>query len=417
MRISKEYKLTALGQIPVEWDFRKIESDIDLLTGFPFPSNKYSKKGIRLLRGSNVKRNVTDWSVEITQFWKCITSDISQYELEAGDIVVAMDGSLVGRSFAQLSHKDLPALLLQRVARIRSRVIHIGYLKEFICSEYFTKHCDKVKTSSAIPHISPVDIRSFSIPIPPTIEEQTAIATALSDTDALISGLEKLIAKKRAIKQGAMQELLKPKKGYKLKTYGELFEFLVTANYSRAELGSNGRVGYIHYGDIHTQWDDYLDLSQFSLPTISADQQKRCSLVKEGDIVMADASEDYEGVGKSVEIRNVQSNRLIAGLHTFLLRDKDDTFVNGFKAYIRHYPFVKEQFSRLATGMKVYSISKANLSIIQIPIPDKEEQLRIVGILNSMESEISTLESKLSKYRQIKSGMMQTLLTGKIRLL
>ena len=119
-----------------------------------------------------------------------------------------MDGSLVGRSFARLSKMDLPALLLQRVARIRSKKIDLGYLKEFICSEIFTKHCDSVKTSSAIPHISPKDIRDFSIPLPPTIKEQTAIANILSDMDAEISQLEGRRAKMGELKQGMMQELL-----------------------------------------------------------------------------------------------------------------------------------------------------------------------------------------------------------------
>src|SRR5690606_1423551 len=107
---------------------------------------------------------------------------------------IAMDGSLVGKSFARLSQKDVPALLLQRIARIRSCSIDMGYLKEFICSDFFTQHCDIVKTASAIPHISPKDIRSFTIPLPPTNAEQTAIATVLNDTDALIQKLEQLIA-------------------------------------------------------------------------------------------------------------------------------------------------------------------------------------------------------------------------------
>lgn len=190
------------------WVVKTIEKEIDLLTGFPFSSDKYSKSGIRLLRGSNVKRGVTDWNNDITQHWDNITPDLNSYILQEGDIVVAMDGSLVGRSFAQLSSKDIPSLLLQRVARIRSLQIDMGYLKEFICSEIFTKHCDSVKTSSAIPHISPSDIRSFQIPIPPSKEEQKAIANTLSDMDKETNLLEDKLDKVRKIKQGMMQNLL-----------------------------------------------------------------------------------------------------------------------------------------------------------------------------------------------------------------
>ena len=119
-----------------------------------------------------------------------------------------MDGSLVGKSFAQINNQDLPSLLLQRVARIRSSEIDINFLKEFICSDYFTKHCDSVKTSSAIPHISPLDIRQFKISIPHDKLEQTAIATVLSDMDSELESLEKKRDKYLMIKQGMMQQLL-----------------------------------------------------------------------------------------------------------------------------------------------------------------------------------------------------------------
>lgn len=190
------------------WVVKEIGTEIDLLTGFPFPSNRYSKSGIRLLRGSNVKRGVTNWNEDNVQYWEKITPELKPYLLNAGDIVIAMDGSLVGKSFARLTVSDLPSILLQRVARVRSSKIDLGYLKEFICSDIFTKHCDSVKTSSAIPHISPGDIRSFKIPIPPTLEEQIHIATILSDMDAEIAALETKLAKYRNIKLGMMQQLL-----------------------------------------------------------------------------------------------------------------------------------------------------------------------------------------------------------------
>jgi type I restriction enzyme S subunit len=222
MALREGYKLTDVGIIPDDWRVSTLDEQIDLLTGFPFPSSRYSKSGTKLLRGSNVKRNEIDWSPDITQYWEKLSTDLKPYLLNDGDIVIAMDGSLVGRSFARTTKSDLPALLLQRVARIRSIKIDLGYLKELICSEYFTKYCDTVKTVTAIPHISPIDIKRFTIPVPPTKSEQVAIATALSDVDALISSLEKLIAKKRNIKQGAMQELLKPKDGWMIKKMAEL---------------------------------------------------------------------------------------------------------------------------------------------------------------------------------------------------
>jgi type I restriction enzyme, S subunit len=201
-------KNTEVGLIPKDWECLAIGNSIDLLTGFPFPSIGYSKSGVRLLRGSNVKRDFTDWSEEGTEFWPTITSEIRKYALKAGDIVVAMDGSLVGRSFAMLSESDVPAVLLQRVARIRSDLIEQKFLKAWTCSQRFTEHCDSVKTVTAIPHISPADIKSFKIALPPTKAEQEAIATILFDMDSEITTLEEKLVKARQLKQGMMQELL-----------------------------------------------------------------------------------------------------------------------------------------------------------------------------------------------------------------
>ena len=204
----KGFKQTDLGQIPEDWELLSVRETCDLLTGFQFPSFKYQESGIKLLRGSNVKRGNTDWSDNITKFWAESTNGIEQYLLQKADIVISMDGSLVGRSFAQLSDSDLPALLLQRVARLRAKLISQNYLKEWICSPIFSDYCDSVKTVTAIPHISPADILNFRLFTPQSKKEQIAIATILSDMDAEIQALHTRLTKTQDIKQGMMQQLL-----------------------------------------------------------------------------------------------------------------------------------------------------------------------------------------------------------------
>lgn len=198
------------GVLKAGWAIKELGEIADVLTGHPFPSNGYAKSGIRLLRGSNIKRGVIDWSDEISQYWPSLTTDIRKYVLEKGDIVIAMDGSLVGKSFAQISENDLPAILLQRVARIRTKSpnVDVNYIKEWICSEIFTSHCDSLKTVTAIPHISPGDIRSFKINMPFDLFDQKRIASILSDMDAEIAVLETKLTKYQQIKQGMMQNLL-----------------------------------------------------------------------------------------------------------------------------------------------------------------------------------------------------------------
>lgn len=418
------YKGTDYGLIPENWTIEKIGPKIDLLTGNPFSSSKYSDHGIRLLRCANIKRGNTDWSDDITRYWPEITPSLRNYELQEDDVVIAMDGSLVGRSYAILKEEDLPALLLQRVARVRSESVDTRYLKYFIGSDWFVGYCDSVKTNTAVPHISSADIKNFEIPFPPTLEEQQAIAEALSDVDTLIAELDALIEKKQQVKTGAMQQLLTGKRRlpefdgeWEEKTFDECFHFLKTGTNSRSDLSDNGEVGYIHYGDIHAKWTGILNCGKDRIPGIHKSKVTHLPRLEEGDLILADASEDYEGIGAGIEIKNLNGKQIVAGLHTILLRAKEGCIANGYKAYITATDNVKKSLREIATGTTVYGISKSKLKQVKISLPPTiEEQIAIAQILSDMDAEIQSLQSKRSKYEKIKQGMMQELLTGKTRL-
>lgn len=223
-----------------------------------------------------------------------------------------------------------------------------------------------------------------------------------------------------------MVELMKTRNGFKrtdigilptdweLIPYGKIFNFLTTATYSRSKLGEGDEINYVHYGDIHTKCEHFLDCDRLELPTIKKELLKNFPLLKDGDIIVVDASEDYSGVGKSVEVRNVRNRKIIAGLHTFLLRDNDSIIANGFKGYIHSNRLVKKQMDTLATGMKVYGVSKTNLKKIFIPLPPtKAEQTAIATALNDTDELISSLEKLIAKKRKIKQGAMQELLRPK----
>ncbi|BBD46380.1 Hypothetical protein PEIBARAKI_6373 [Petrimonas sp. IBARAKI] len=202
---------------------------------------------------------------------------------------------------------------------------------------------------------------------------------------------------------------------WEIMTYDDVFIFLKTATYSRAELTENDNIGYVHYGDIHTKCQSYyLDLDTIKLPTISFDQLKNYAYIQNGDIIVADASEDYLGVGKSVEIKNIRNRKVISGLHTFLLRSKNDNIVNGFKGLIFYNKLVKQQIDVYATGLKVYSISKNILKTIQIPFPSsKAEQTAIATALCDADTLITATEKLIAKKKAIKQGAMQELLKPK----
>ncbi len=196
--------------------------------------------------------------------------------------------------------------------------------------------------------------------------------------------------------------------------FNKYFNFLSTASYSRAEINHQGNIGYLHYGDIHTKIKAHLDLNEYVSGYITQDQLKTYTILKEGDLIMADASEDYSGVGKAFEVKNSPRFPVISGLHTFLIRDKIDGIVaKGFKGYFHNNPLIKKQYDSLATGLKVYSLSKNSFKNIQIPLPPLPEQEAIAGALSDADAWIESLEQIIAKKRLIKQGAMQELLTPK----
>ena len=200
-------------------------------------------------------------------------------------------------------------------------------------------------------------------------------------------------------------------KNWNLISYEKAFNFLSTASYSKAELIDDGEYKYIHYGVIHTKLKHFIDFHHFEPKSIRKEQLKSYSIIKEGDVIMADASEDYSGICKSVEVKNIDDIIAISGLHTFLLRDKNNNFCNGFKGYLDSNRMIKNQFDRLATGLKVYGVSKGNLKLVQIPLPPPKEQEAIAQVLSDTDALTTALEKRIAKKRLIKQGAMQKLLT------
>lgn len=410
--VKNKYKQTEVGMIPEDWDAKSIGDEIDLLTGFPFASNQYSKTGIKLLRGSNVKRGETDWNEDITEYWSQISSELKRYELKEGDVIIPMDGSLVGKSYAQLSESDLPCLLLQRVARIRSKKIDISYLKHFIGSKDFVKYCDSVKTVTAIPHISPTDIRNFTIPIPRIKSEQSTIAEVLTQTDSLIASLEKLIAKKEAVKKATMQQLLTGKKRlpgfnnvWRIKKIGEL------ADIDTDNLNGNTKPDYV-FNYISLEDVDYGVLKSFSEQVYATSPSRARRKVKQYDILFATVRPNL----KSHLFIKKRINDFICSTGFSVLRCKEGI---SHPVFIYQHLFayqVESQINKLLSGSNYPSINSRDVKSLEVSIPDYETQEAIAEIFMDMDNEIFHLTEKLNKTRMIKQAMMQTLLTGKIRL-
>lgn len=293
-----------------------------------------------------------------------------------------------------------------------------------LISEYINNYVEFALESTGVPQLTAPQIAKYHVALPSDGCEQQAIAAALSDADALIEGLESLVAKKRAVKQGAMQELLSGRRRlagfcgeWKEETFGDVFVFLPTATNARNDLSDEGDAAYVHYGDIHTRFHDILDFGRTPPPRIERRRCPNAATLKNGDWIMADASEDFDGVAKSVEVAGLTDcDVAVSGLHTFLLREKRLTFAPGFKGHLGNAKQLREQYLRVMTGMKVFGVSKAALRNLVIPVPEWKEQEAIRDVLNDMSDELVVLEARLDKACRIKQGMMQELLTGQVRL-
>lgn len=193
------------------WEQRKFGDENDLLTGYPFESDKFAEEGIKLVRGMNVKRGYLDFSNEICMRWNS-SKGLENYLLEDGDILIQMDGALIGKSYARIDQNQLPALLVQRVTRARTNrsKADSDFMYQAIQNS-FLAYIGLNKTETAVPHLSLTDIRNFKIMVP-TLEEQNKIGGYLSSLDNLITLHQRKCEELKTIKKFMLQNMF-PTKG------------------------------------------------------------------------------------------------------------------------------------------------------------------------------------------------------------
>lgn len=186
---------------------------------------------------------------------------------------------------------------------------------------------------------------------------------------------------------------------WKKSKFGTHYSFKPTNSFSRDKLNyADGIVKNIHYGDIHTEFDLLFDVSKEKVPYINDDINIENiddeNYVKNGDLVVADASEDYADIGKTIEIINTNGELILAGLHTFLARKEDDNVAEGFFAFLLTTYKARLEIMRIAQGTKVLGLSKNRLGEIPIYIPESDEQQKIASFLKAVDKRIKLLKEK-----------------------
>lgn len=419
MELKDGYKQTDVGDIPNDWNVIKLGNvaDITKLAGFEYTNyfNSYKDGGdIIVLRGTNITHNKLDLT-DVRTIPRSTSNKLPRSKLSRDDLVFAYVGT-IGPVF--LVDKDETYHLGPNTSKITARN---GIAPEFLFA-YFNSWLIKNEivehtSTGAQPSLSMTKIRNFRIISPPSINEQTAIANVLSNTDSLIDKLNQLIAKKQNIKLGTMQELLAGKKRLKgfsgeweVKKLEKVISFVVDNRGKTPPLSKEGKP-LIEVNTIYRQGKspNYNLVTKY-VNQLTYENWFRDGHPKKGDILVVTVGSagvsSYVKEEKGCIAQNIISLRI----------DK-----NYSSEYVYYYTLTRsfqDQVKSVLMGAVQPSLKVPHLKAFDICLSKKiEEQAAIATILSDVDAEIEQLEQQLHKYKLIKQGMMQELLTGKTRLI
>jgi type I restriction enzyme S subunit len=413
MEVRKGYKLTEAGVIPEDWEVKHLGEVTDLEVGYGFKSAWFKKyEGVPLLRGENVGYGHPDWS-DTRRLAEKQAASFSSYLLQPSDIVIGMDRTFTksGSKISIIRDIDCPCLLVQRVGKFVPKKCNSGFLWALLSSEKFQKLLQVEQKGMDIPHLSRFEILHPLVSIPPLLAEQEAIAEALSDVDALIEAVEQLLTKKRQVKQGAMSELLTGKRRlfgfsgeWEVKTIGEIgYKFLNGGTPStKKEEYWEGNIPWITGADFIDQ--KVADIRRFI--TTEAVNNSATNVIEKGNLLVVTRT----GVGKiAIAPFDLAISQDVTGVYV-----KKEYVLPEFLFWYFYYN--TGSLRNLNQGTSISGITRDTLTSLSISLPSLAEQTAIAEILSDMDAEISALEGKLVKARQVKAGMVSELLGGKIRL-
>lgn len=408
------FKNTDAGIIPIDWELTELNTISEkIMVGIASAAtHAYRKRGIVLLRNQNIKNGHLDDS-DILFISEDYERTFINKRLKEGDLITARTGYPGATCLIPKKYEGAQSFTTL-ITRPKTNRIISEYLNLFINSEQGQLFFTSNQIGGSQKNVNAGTLKKMPIVFPTTKAEQTAIATALNDADALIQKLEQLIAKKRNNKTGAMQELLKPKEGWEEKTIQELVN-----DKEGIKIGPFGSAlkkellvssGYKVYGQENV-FERSMEPGIRYITKEYFNKLKTCEL-KSGDFIVSMMGT----IGKCM----IVPQKFEAGImdsHLIRLRLRKELIdVN----YLLHYfssSILQNQVNVFSVGGIMAGLSSRIIKQISISLPKEvEKQTHIAQILSDMDNEIQELEKQLEKYKMMKQGMMQSLLTGKIRL-
>lgn len=410
----KGYKQTEVGVIPEDWDVASLGSLGSFSKGQGIRKDEAASGDIPCVRYGEIYTHYND---RVQHFNSFISSDVakSSRRLKKGDLLFAGSGETkeeIGKCVALLD--DVEAYAGGDIVILSPTIGDSAYFGYLFNAPVVARQKASKGQGDAVVHISAAALSSIKIPLPSTKAEQEVIAEALSDADALIESLERLIAKKRQLKHGAMQELLTGKK--RLPGFGVTWEMKRLDAVAEIRSGGTPSTNQPAFWDGDVPWCTPTDITALNgfkyltqtARTITVQGLKASSaeMIPANSVVMTSRATIGECAINTVPIATNQ------GFKNFVPFDETD---GEFLYYLLQTK--KQGFISLCGGSTFLEIGKTQLAAFEIELPkEKDEQTAIAAILSDMDAELAMFEARLAKTRELKQGMMQKLLTGSIRL-
>lgn len=432
------YKQTEVGVIPDDWNVAKFRDVTNLITcGIAAtPIYVQANQGYPFLSSTNVKNGRVVWDN-----YKHITPALHRRLYKnnpplKGDVLYSRVGT-IGEAAVIEDDFEFSVYVSLTLIKPKKQILDSYFISQLLNSNrYKARANEQVYLGGGVGNLNVDVVREYPIPIPPK-QEQTAIANVLSDSDALIDELEQLIAKKQAIKSATMQQLLTGRtrlpafalrpdgtpKGYKPSELGDIPD-----DWEEISIGQDAvlkaRIGwqalttkeYQVSGDIYlvtgidfdagaVMWDKCCYVSEWRY------KQDTNIQLRENDVLITkDGTVGKVGYVSALE----KPATLNSGV--FVIRPKNNSFVPRYLFYVLTSRLFNDFMNQITAGSTITHLYQKDFVNFEFSAPNIEEQTAIATILSDMDNELQALTQKLEKARALKQGMMQQLLTGKIRL-
>jgi len=405
-------------EFEAEWKLKRLGDVTEIYDGTHQTPN-YVKNGIPFYSVEQVTANDFTNTKFVTE--EVYESERRRVVIEKGDILMTRIGDIGTPRYVDW---DVRASFYVSLALIKqSDKYNSEFFSQYISTETFKKELWNRTIHVAFPiKINLGEIGNCKAFFP-SLYEQQKVASFFTAINKKISQLKQKKNLLEQYKKGVMQKIFSQQIRFKddngqefLKweksKFGKLYTFRVTNSLSRDNLNYDyGDIKNIHYGDIHTKFRTLFDITKEDVPFINPDISLKGissdNYCKTSDIVFADASEDLADVGKSIELVNLNNEKILAGLHTILARPDISKIAFGFGGYLMKSMDVRKQIMKIAQGSKITSISSTRLCDIELIIPCLAEQTKIANFLSAIDEKINCTQVQIEKAKMWKKGLLQ----------